>query len=903
MSRLHGWIHRLRVLARGERYAHEQSREMDFHLELEAMSNQAESATSENAERAARRAFGNVTYYREETRRMTTLRLLDRVAQDTRYALRGIRRSPAFAAVVVITLALGFGVNAAMYSLLDTLFLRAPDGVARPDEIRRVYQETHARRGGQISLHDGFDYAQFADVVRTDSTLAFTFVTHSDTISMIANGARIATESQAVSHRYFAVLGVRPQLGRFLLPEDDSLSAPTFVAVISDRLWRSQLGGRNDVVGSQVTIRRHPMTIVGIAPAGFRGVDMDASDVWISLGSRPPAPTSPPSRMAFWWNAEFLARAPTVGHEARLTGIVTNVLRADTSNTADPRARALLGPILQTRAPKNANPGTGTLTDKTPEIGVAVRIGAIAVIVLIIAAANVMNLLLLRAARRRREMAVRRALGVSTGRLVGQLAIESVLLSLLGAAAAVVVAMISGSLLRRLVLPKIHWAHAAVDGHALVFLVLISLLIGVVAGLAPALYSIRGNWINSLRAGQRNTAYRNSRLRSSLLVAQVALCVVLVVGAGLFLQSLQTVRAIDVGYAADAVTVFTPAFFDGPDAHAAALRDGLPAAAERLRHVPGIAATATAQGGPMTSLMIWRVFLPNGDTLPHPRGDFVGTMNVVSPEFFDAAGMHVVRGRTFSAADGPDATRVMIVNETMARVTWPNENPLGKCLVPGKGAACATVVGVVSDARRLNIIEPHSMVYYIPTTQPPPGWPPAQVLVVRANAGQSERVAVEVQRVLASTIPGMDGLNVDRMSDVLDVQLRPWKLGAILFTAFGLLALVVAGVGVYSLVAFAVTQRTNEIGIRIALGARASEIMDLVVGDGLRVVGIGIVLGIVAALLLGRLVQSLLFGVSATDPSSMIAATVTLCVITGVACAVPALRASRVDPVVALRSE
>jgi hypothetical protein len=290
--------------------------------------------------------------------------------------------------------------------------------------------------------------------------------------------------------------------------------------------------------------------------------------------------------------------------------------------------------------------------------------------------------------------------------------------------------------------------------------------------------------------------------------------------------------------------------------------------------------------------------------LPHARGDFAGIMNAVSPDFFDAAGMHVVRGRAFAAADGPDAPHVAIVNETMARVTWPNEEPLGKCLLIGdRKAPCSTVVGVVNDARRLKIVEARSMTYYIPTSQPPKGWPPAQVLIVRAAAGQSKRVALEAQRILMATLPGIDGVDVQRMSDVVDVQVRPWKLGAVLFTAFGLLALIVAGVGVYSVIAYTVAQRTNEIGIRIALGARSGEIMDLVLGDGLRIVAIGIAIGIIAALALGRLVQSLLFGVSATDPSSMIAAAVTLCVLAGVACMVPALRASRVDPMVALRAD
>ena len=898
MSRLHAIAHRLRVLLRGERYAREQAREVEFHLELEALAHSHTNESAVAAELAARRAFGNVTYYREEARRMTLLHWTDWLRQDARYALRGLRRSRGFTATVMVTLALGFGVNAAMFSLLRTLFFRAPDGVTAPESVRRIYVAPRECRGA-----DGcfrflvFRYPHYRTILDARPSAPVAFYTHPDSATVDVNGARFAAQASRVSRAYFTVLGARPELGRFLAPEEDSVYTPALVAVISDVLWRSKLGADPHIIGRTLTIDHRSFTIIGVASRGFRGIELDATDLWLPMNTyqgsglvaQPWYDVGPPLNL--------IARVQSTSEEAALIGITRNALRSmqpTLSPRPDSSAEAVAGPIVGARGPIKL----------TPELEVTTRIGAVAMIVLLIAVTNVVNLLLLRAIRRRREIALRLALGVPRARLAGQLAVEGLILSLLGGAGATLVAYWTSQALRHLILPRVHWAQAPIDASTIVFLIGVSIGVGVTAGLAPALHALRANVIDSLKAGQRDGGYRRSRLRSVLLTTQAALCVVLIVGAGLFLRSLNNVQAIDVGYDVTDVVSVQPAFPAGTDLRSPAVSARVPEIVRRLEHLNGVEAVGYAQGAPMGSMIVQRLFLPDRDAMPRGPGNNIPSVNMVSGGYFDAVGMQVVRGRTFAPYDGPSASRVVVVNETMARIIWPGESALGKCIILDKRTdPCATVVGVVNDAHRLDVIEAPPMMLYYPVTQQLATQFPAVNIALRVRPGQMARVLAAAEREMKAVIPGLDGMRVWKIADVVDRQLQPWRLGAVIFVAFGALAFGVAGVGVYSVVAYGVAQRTHEMGIRIALGAQTKEILDLVVADGLRAVAAGVVIGIVAALALGPLVRSLLFGITPSDPSVFIVAAIALCVLGAVASLVPALRASRVDPVVALRSD
>jgi putative ABC transport system permease protein len=900
MSLLDGILHRLRVLWRGEEYAREQQREQEFHRELEMQSIEHRSDGAVDAEHSARRAFGNVTYYREEARRMSALSWLDRVGQDARYALRGLRSAPGFTVTVVATLALGFGVNAAMYSLLDTLFLRAPEGIVTPAGVRRLYVGWHrADAAGGVYTSDRFEYPHYRAMIRTDASLALALATVPDSTAITVNGARYDVRSSEVTRAYFNVLGLDPLAGRFFAPEEDSVQAPSLVAVISDQLWRTRFNSAPGVVGQRVTIGQRSFTIVGVAPPGFRGIDLDATDLWVPLNTHQ---TSSYGMQGPWYetfgiSARIIARPKNAGDEQRMLAIAANAMHSVRIPYLefDSRATVLAGPIIAARGPMNP----------TTEIDVTVRIAAIALIVLAIAVANVINMLLLRAARRQREIALRRALGVSRGRLVGQLAVESTILALLGGAVAVLVAAWSGTALRALVLPRVHWAHVAIAPRTVGFILVLSILVGIAAGVAPAVQGMQADLIDALRAGQRDGSYRRSRLRSALLAMQAAFCVVLLVGAGLFARSLTNVEAIDTGYDVDHVTGFSLEFPNGTGTHEKEARIGIPEAARRMRGVAGVRAVAFAVVSPLDGVSFTPLALPDRDSIPHPPHQWGPTANAISPEFFDAVGMRIVRGRAFTATDGPTAPLVIIVNETMARTIWPGEEALGKCVIVGKrGDPCSTVVGVVADAHRVDVIEAPAMLYYTPLAQPAGGRQATPMtLVVRSFPGQSDRITSLARRELLSTVPSVEAVGIHRLSDAIRRQSRSWRLGATLFGAFSILAFVVAGIGVYSVVAYGVAQRTHEMGIRIALGAPPKQILDLVVADGLRPVIVGVAIGVVTALLLGRLIASLLFGVTPSDPSTFIVATIALCVLGTAGSLVPALRATRVDPIIALRSE
>ncbi|MEO6877956.1 MAG: FtsX-like permease family protein, partial [Gemmatimonadaceae bacterium] len=508
--------------------------------------------------------------------------------------------------------------------------------------------------------------------------------------------------------------------------------------------------------------------------------------------------------------------------------------------------------------------------------------------------------LLLRASRRKREISVRRALGASQMRLYQQLAIESTLLALLGGTAALIVAFWVGNGLRRLMLPRVHWAVPAIDSHTVVFLLGLSMIIGLGAGVAPAFHAMRPNLTDSLKAGTREGAYQRSSVRAALLVLQTTLCVVLLVGAGLFLRSLDALKSIDVGYRIDDVTTIVPSFVTH-GRHKAELTVGIPLAAERVAHVEGAEFVAYALNGPMLGSAGGPLNLPDRDSLPRAASGSYPSLNAVSPEYFRAVGLPIREGREFTPNDRGGPGGVVIVSQAMARLYWPRTTALGKCLIIGKRTdACSIVVGVSADVHLMDIIEQPALQYFVPATNS--GWAPGS-LIIRSRPGRAAAVAHEAQRILAQTISGTDGAYTRRMSDVLEPQLRPWRLGATLFTAFGVLALAVAGIGIYSVVAYGVSQRTNEMGIRLALGARARDILDLVVGEGIRLLGIGIVLGVVVALALGRSISSLLFGITSNDASVLIGASSILTALGLLACAIPAWRATRVNPATALRAD
>jgi predicted permease len=585
----------------------------------------------------------------------------------------------------------------------------------------------------------------------------------------------------------------------------------------------------------------------------------------------------------------LIARIPSAAVEQQVVTRATAAYR--TIEVRDSTVAVRTGPIIRAVGPMA----------RDPELTVATRLASVSLIVLIIAVANVTNLLLLRAVQRRREIAVRRALGVSGARLYGQLAVESLLVAALGGAMAVVFAVWAGAALRRLVLPRVQWASSAVDLRTVLVVGALAILVGFLASLAPAFRAMQTSLADSLKAGTRDGGYHQSRLRSFLLIVQAALAVVLLVGAGLFMRSLDNVRSIDLGYEPDNLAIVRPVFADAGQ-HDAEMKALFPQVAERLRGIDGVEAVGYTSIPPLQGARFrWIPRLPDRDSLPAFGGDIGPSEVGASPDYFRAVGLRITAGRAFSTGDGPGAPKAVIVSETMARLYWPGQSPLGKCLIIGKRTdPCTTVVGVVADAHRLRMIERKILQFYLPVAQSDET--PSD-LVIRARAGRMALAMHEADQALRQLVPGLDGTWNRRFSDVIEPQLRPWRLGATLLSALGALALLVAGIGIYSVVAYGVSQRTHEMGIRIALGARMSDILDLVVADGIRAVAIGIGVGVIAALALGQFVASLLFGITPGDPAVLIGAAAVLCGLGLLACIIPGWRAASVDPAVALRTD
>jgi predicted permease len=595
MSFLIGFRHRLRVLLRGEAYAREIEREMRFHLDLEALAQTHAGAEAVSAELMAQRRFGNVTYQREEVRRMTLLHWLDIIRQDASYAWRGLRRSPGFTITVAATLGLGLGVNGAMFSFLDQLFLRPPTGVVAPGEVRRLYQD-NARDddpSGRMAFSD-FTYPHVRGIRRATASVAdLGIFTSTDPVKITRDSAIVPARMALASASYFSILGVRPAAGRFFAPDEDRVETPAPVAIISAALWRRGFAADSGVIGARVLIDKDPFTIIGIAPEGFTGIDLDATDVWVPINHDVwGSDDREPWYETFNSNFELIARLRSPAAERRLTDLATEAFRPVRIRgfSFDTLGFIRTGPIL-------AAMGPGRL-DKS--LSISLRLAGVALIVLAIACANVSNLLLVRSTRRRRELAVRRALGVSGARLFGQLLTESTLLAAIGGIVAAAMALWAAGALRSLLLPDIHWAEGSLDVRTIVFVGATAVAAGLVAGLAPALQANRPDVINSLKAGSREGAYRRSRLRGALLLTQAALSVVLLVGAGLFVRSLANVKGIDLGYDVDRL-LFIRASFPVESDRSVDVSTAVPQAAERLSTAPGVEGVAYASASPMGS--------------------------------------------------------------------------------------------------------------------------------------------------------------------------------------------------------------------------------------------------------------------------------------------------------------
>ncbi|HUQ82556.1 MAG TPA: FtsX-like permease family protein, partial [Gemmatimonadaceae bacterium] len=642
-------------------------------------------------------------------------------------------------------------------------------------------------------------------------------------------------------------------------------------------------------------------TIIGVTPPGFSGTSLRSIAAFIPLtagGADIFAEMGVDDRWRrsyrVGWLQTLVRRKPNVSVEAA-TADFSNAYRLSLEAqrpTEAPgrvpgpdslRARAELASIIQDRGPRRSREAT-----------VAVWLVGVSVLVLLMACANVANLLVARSIRRRREIAVRLAVGVSRGRLLTQLLSESTLLAIVGGAVGVLVAQWGGGLLRGVLLPDVEWTSVALDPRVIVVTMVIALLAGIITGLAPVRQLARADVVSDLRSGGRGASLRGSRMRRGLLVLQAAISVVLLVGAGLFVRSFRNVRSLDLGFQPEHV-IIAEVSARGTPIDSVRRIELMEQLRQRALTVPGVQHAAHTLTIPFSVEWNQFVFVPGIDSASLRDLFYI---DPVGPGYFETMGTPLVRGRQITDADRLGSQPVVVMSESAARRIWPSEDALGKCVKLESNGPCNIVVGISGDIRAAFDEGPGRHIYTSAAQVPTPD----SRLFIRTR-GDAATQTEAVRRALQAITPGFAYVGTYPLDGVVSPRMRSWRLGATMFTIFGLLALVVAAIGLYSVVAYDVSQRTRELGVRVALGASAGAVLRLVVGEGVRVVFVGLALGAVAALSLAGRVSPLLYQVSAKDPATYAGVISVLLVVAVVASLAPALRAARVDPNVALRAD
>jgi predicted permease len=825
----------------------------------------------------------------------------DVLSRDLRYALRGLRARPGFAAAVVLTLALGIGANAAIFSVVDRLLFRSPPMLAQPALTHRVYISTSHR--GEKFVNSGVQYARYVDLTKWSRSFSRTAEVTTRELAVGVGAEAREMQVGAVSASFFGFFDASPALGRYFSAQEDAPPDGTPVVVLSYAMWQTRYGGRPDALGSTLQIGPTVYTVIGVAPRGFVGL-------W---PEQPPVAYVPISSYATgvgirlkgetWWDtyhwtwANMIAqRKPEVSLAAANADITSALKRSyaaedekygqsRANSTERARDHALVASILSERGPNQSS------TAK-----VAALVGGMALVVLLIACANVANLLFARAMRRRREIAVRVALGVSRRRLLSQLLTESVLLAALGGLVGLILAQWGGAALRAAFLPPGAESPVMTDTRTLIFAGIAVLLAGVVTGLAPAFQAGKTDLTVDLKAGQREGVIHRSRTRVALLLLQGALSVVLLVGAGLFVRSLSNVKNVRLGYDADSVLVVDLAMrgVELDSVQALTLRRRL---LERAQAIPGVEHAALNVTLPFWSTWSMGLSVPGIDSVGR-LGQF--NLNSVTPDYFTTMGTRIVKGRGIEAGDVAGAPGAVVVSESMAKKLWPGENPLGKCIKIGEDTdPCIYVVGVAEDIKNNQLSDDPGLFYYLSADQ----YHPEQTGLLLRTRGDPKDHVEGVRRELQKLMPGASYITLTPFSDVVGRQMRSWSLGATMFMVFGTLALVLATIGLYGVIAYNVVQRSHEMGVRIALGAQQGDVVWLVVRQGLLLAAVGVLLGGIVTFAMASRVEPLLFHESPRDPLVYGGVVLLMLAVAAAASFIPARRASRVDPNVALRAE
>jgi putative ABC transport system permease protein len=862
-------LRKFHALFRKEKLDAEMAEEMRAHLELQIDEHIRRGMTPDEARYAAQREFGGVEQIKERARDARGWRWVDDLRQDLRFGARTLSREPGFAAVCILVLALGIGANTAIFSVVDAIVLR-PLPVPEPERVMRVWETNAARKvtGFSVSFQD------YGDWVRLSRSWTALAALDNRNVNLLADGEPEHLRAQLATSNALSLFGWRVAHGRGFSAEDDQPGRGD-VVILSDALWRRRFAADPGVLGRFVVVDGKPKTVIGVF-APDRGL---AAEAEILLPLHPFASPDRDDR-----DLEVYGRLkPGISlaqAQEEMVAVAREIERQNPQDNAGWSAR--LEPLFDVAVGRNLS------------VALYLVFGAVGVL-LAIACANFSSLLLVRAAKRGRELAIRAALGGGRGRLVRQLTTESLLLAVLGGTVGVALAAWSLEFIRsrgEADLPRVN--EVVLDGRVLAFAVLATVVTGVVAGLLPAWSASRIDVQHGLKnSGGSSTPQRN-RLRNTLVIGQLALSIVLLTVAGVLVRTFERLQRTDLGFRSEQLLTARLGPFDGSGGKT--LVENL---IERVRVLPQVTAVGAISNAPMAAYNTSNHVFPVGPATIATTESIQSEWRIVTEDYFRAMQIPVVRGRAFARTDDGGTGRVVIVNQALARQLWGDEDPIGRQINPGGGKTYSTVVGVVGDVRSRDPAQPPQPGYYLSAHRSL--WGP-MTLTVRTR-GNALDLVPQLRTELRALDPTLPLFDVQTMEELIDRRLAPQRTVTVLLGAFAALALTLAVTGLYGVMAHATGQRTREVGIRMALGAQRADVVRPLVTHGARLIVAGSIGGLVLALVVGALLRGKFEQISAVDPVALSAATLLLGGVSLLACYLPARRASRLDPLIALRTE
>jgi predicted permease len=860
--------------------------ELEIHLEMLTDENVRRGMAPEEAKRAARVRLGGLTQLKETNRELHGLPMIETFLQDTRYAFRMLRKSPGFTAVAVLTLALGIGANTAIFSVVYAVVLK-PLPYVNSEQLFNVF-EVQPQQG---VTGTGWSYANFAELREQNGVFSEMAGVQKHQLTLTARGEPSIVNTSVVTPELFSLFGEKPLAGRLFFSEDGKASAPP-VVVLSENLWRGSFGADPNIIGSSINLDKRSFTVIGIMPAAFRFPFLTESEqVWIPLVQDPLFGSWIPRRGGHWLQVTGRLKPgiSMMQAQAELDAISARLAKAFPAENDGWGIRMV---PLQQVIVGNA---------KTPLL---MLLGAVG-LVLLIACANIANLLLTRATSRAREIAVRTALGAGRARIIRQLLSETAVLGLLGGMTGIGLAYWGVQGLTSLLPPSLPQVNAIrVDNVVLGFALLLSVIASCSFGLAPALFAVNSNLQTSLREGGARSGETGNRrrARSFLAAGEIALAMVLLVAAGLLVRSFANLMSVSPGFDVQHVVkadISLPQFQYSTPQQWTAFSDELLA---RIQAQPGLQDSAVAVPRPIADGLVNLGFDIVGNPPSSAGASRTADYVSVSPDYFRVMGIPLMAGRFFNQHDVMSAPRVSVISQAMARLYFPNQDPLGKQLIfgfPPGGGAMREIVGIVGDVRDVSLGQDPGPMMYVPYAQAP-FW--GANLVVKSTLSSSS-VAAAIRQEVRKMDKDLPVTDVAMMPDIIEASVAQPRFGTFLLGVFAAMALMLAATGIFGVISYSVSCRTNEIGIRVALGASRSAILRMVLRETLLLAFAGLALGVPSALAASRLVGHMLFGVSANDPATLAAVAVTLAAVAALAGYVPARRAMRVDPMVALRYE